>query len=105
MQFEGLLQNFLNEAGCSAEEFVGAAKQADGMNEIYLRIFLAHVSHTTADSMRETAYAIQCIVIANMCTRSGLQTEYELFVELMSHEASKQKEWSDGMAKLKIHDT
>ncbi|KAL1511653.1 hypothetical protein AB1Y20_005038 [Prymnesium parvum] len=56
-EFEGLLQKFLVEAGCTEEEFVEAAQGASGMNEIYLRIFLA-------------------------------QTEYELFVEMMSQASS-----------------
>ena len=42
--FEGFLEKFLDEAGCTAEEFVTAAQGASGMNEIYLQIFLAQVA-------------------------------------------------------------
>ena len=40
-QFDGLLQSFLEKAGCTAEEFLAAAATADGMNDVYMRIFLA----------------------------------------------------------------
>ena len=39
-QFDGLLQQFLDEEGCSAEEFLAAAEGASGMNDIYMKIFL-----------------------------------------------------------------
>ena len=70
-QFEALLENFLQEAQCTPEEFVNAAQGASGMNDIYLQIFLA-------------------------------QSEYEMFVELMSDEARKQKAWTAGMANLTV---
>ena len=41
-QFDELLQQFLAEAGCSADEFLAAAKDAEGMQEIYVQLFLAH---------------------------------------------------------------
>ena len=72
-QFEALLENFLEEAQCTPEEFVSAAQGASGMNDIYLQIFLA-------------------------------QSEYEMFVELMSDEARKQKAWTAGMANLAVSD-
>lgn len=55
-QFDTLLQQFLNENGCSSEEFLAASKNAEGMEEIYVQLFLAHA-------------------------------EYEMFIELLSHEA------------------
>jgi len=39
-KFDALLQEFLTEAGVSAEEFLAAAKTASGMNDIILKIFL-----------------------------------------------------------------
>eukprot|EP00964_Phaeocystis_antarctica_P109545 scaffold73987_cov70-Phaeocystis_antarctica.AAC.4 len=39
-KFDALLQEFLTEAGVSAEEFLTAAKSASGMNDIILKIFL-----------------------------------------------------------------
>ena len=35
--FEGFLEKFLCEAGCTADEFGAAAQGASGMNEIYLQ--------------------------------------------------------------------
>ena len=37
-QFDVLLQEFLDEAGCSAEEFLSAADGAEGMNDMYLKV-------------------------------------------------------------------
>uniref|UniRef100_A0A7S3AGP2 BART domain-containing protein n=1 Tax=Haptolina ericina TaxID=156174 RepID=A0A7S3AGP2_9EUKA len=59
--FEGFLEKFLCEAGCTADEFGAAAQGASGMNEIYLQIFLA-------------------------------QSEYTMFVELLTMEAQKQRD-------------
>jgi hypothetical protein len=63
-QFEALLQTFLDEAGCSGEEFLEAAKSAAGMEEVYVQLFLAH-------------------------------SEYEMFIELLSHEAVRQAAGED----------
>jgi hypothetical protein len=41
-QFEALLQHFLDEAGCSQTEFLEEAQRAEGMNEVYVQLFLAH---------------------------------------------------------------
>lgn len=41
-QFDELLQEFLDEAQCTAEEFLAAADGAEGMNNMYLKLFLAH---------------------------------------------------------------
>lgn len=41
-QFEILLQEFLDEAACSMEEFLRAAESADGMEDFYIKLFLAH---------------------------------------------------------------
>lgn len=41
-QFEALLQGFLDEAGCTAEEFFAEAKRAEGMSEFAVSLFLAH---------------------------------------------------------------
>jgi hypothetical protein len=41
-QFDELLQEFLDEAQCTAEEFLAAAHGAEGMNNMYLKLFLAH---------------------------------------------------------------
>jgi hypothetical protein len=46
-KFEGLLEQFLVEAGVSAEEFLTAAKSASGMNDIILKIFLASSEYET----------------------------------------------------------
>ena len=43
--FEGLLQSFVDEAGTTVEGFLKAAEGAEGMNEIYLQIFLAHADY------------------------------------------------------------
>jgi hypothetical protein len=59
-QFDVLLQQFLTETGCTAHEFMAAASGAEGMNEMYLQLFLAH-------------------------------SDYQVFVELMSEEAQKQR--------------
>ena len=58
-RFEALLQQFLQEAQCTQEEFLEEAQHAEGMNEIYVQLFLSH-------------------------------SEYEMFVELISHEATRQ---------------
>lgn len=39
-KFDALLQEFLTEAGASADDFLTAAKSASGMNDIILKIFL-----------------------------------------------------------------
>eukprot|EP00933_Yihiella_yeosuensis_P021188 TRINITY_DN16830_c2_g1_i1.p1 TRINITY_DN16830_c2_g1~~TRINITY_DN16830_c2_g1_i1.p1 ORF type:complete len:198 (-),score=47.33 TRINITY_DN16830_c2_g1_i1:183-776(-) len=41
-QFEALLQTFVEGLGISVEDFLAAAKNAEGMNEAYIQIFLAH---------------------------------------------------------------
>ena len=63
-RFDALLQTFLVEASCTAEEFLEAAKEAQGMQEIYVQLFLAH-------------------------------SEYEMFIELLSHEAVRQAAGED----------
>ena len=44
-RFEALLQQFRDEAGCSAFEFVAAAKDASGMAETYTKWFLSLSSY------------------------------------------------------------
>ena len=44
--FDALLQEFLAEAGFSNDEFVQAADAAEGMNGLYLQLFLAHVDYS-----------------------------------------------------------
>jgi hypothetical protein len=39
-KFDALLQEFLTEAGASADDFLTAARSASGMNDIILKIFL-----------------------------------------------------------------
>ena len=41
-QFDALLQQFLDDAGCTAHDFLSAAEKAEGMNEMYFQLFLAH---------------------------------------------------------------
>ena len=41
-QFETLLVAFLEEAGCSQEQFLAAANAAEGMDGMYIGLFLAH---------------------------------------------------------------
>ena len=41
-QFEVLLDGFLGEAACSMGEFLAAAKAASGVDDIYVKIFIAH---------------------------------------------------------------
>ena len=43
--FEALLQQFLDSAGCSAEEFLAAAKDASGIAEMYTKWFLSLSSY------------------------------------------------------------
>ena len=43
--FEALLQEFLDSAGCSAEEFLAAAKDASGIAEMYTKWFLSLSSY------------------------------------------------------------
>ena len=45
-QFESLLKEFLEEAGCSIDQFLAAAKDAEGLNEIYVQLFLAHSEYS-----------------------------------------------------------
>ena len=45
-QFESLLKDFLDEAGCTVEQFLAAAKDAEGLNEIYVQLFLAHSEYS-----------------------------------------------------------
>ena len=45
--FEALLQQFLDQEGISAEEFVSAAQAASGMNDIILQIFLSSSDYDT----------------------------------------------------------
>ena len=45
-QFEALLQSFLGEAGCTGDEFLAAANAAEGMDQIYVKLFLAHSEYT-----------------------------------------------------------
>jgi len=59
-QFDTLLNEFMHEVGCDRDQFLSAAAGAGGMNDMYLKLFLAH-------------------------------SEYELFIEQMSHENLKQK--------------
>ena len=45
-QFDGLLQSFLDEAGCSTDAFLEAANSAEGMEEVYVKLFLAHSEYS-----------------------------------------------------------
>ena len=44
--FDTLLQQFLDEAGATAEELLQAAEHAEGMNEMYFQLFLAHADYS-----------------------------------------------------------
>ena len=44
-RFEGLLSEFVQKAGCTTEEFLAEAAKAEGMNEIYVKLFLAHAEY------------------------------------------------------------
>ena len=44
-QFDKLLEQFLEEAACTVDQFMEAAKEAEGMNEMYLQLFLAHSNY------------------------------------------------------------
>jgi hypothetical protein len=41
-KFDTLLQQFLEENGCTADDFLSCAAGAEGMNEMYLKLFLSH---------------------------------------------------------------
>ena len=45
-QFEVLLDEFVAEAGCTTDEFLAAAQEAEGINEFYVKIFLSHAEYS-----------------------------------------------------------
>lgn len=45
-QMQGLLEQFLQEANCTQEAFLEEASRAEGMNEIYVQLFLAHSEYS-----------------------------------------------------------
>ena len=45
--FDARLSDFLSQAGATQEEFLLAAKEAGGLHEAYLQIFLAHAEYET----------------------------------------------------------
>ena len=58
-QFDVLLQEFLDESGCAAEDFLAAADKAEGMNDMYLKLFLAHSEYELFIEQISQEYAKQ----------------------------------------------
>ena len=55
-QFEVLLESFLQEANCTADEFFAEAQKAEGMTEIMVQLFLAHSEYEMfVEQMSEAA--------------------------------------------------
>ena len=65
-QFEALLQSFVDEAGTTVSGFMQAAESAEGMNEIYLQIFLAHADYQMFVELMQAEFEKQQVAAEDM---------------------------------------
>ena len=57
------MSQFLAEARCSPQEFMAAAQSAEGMNDMYLKLFLAH-SETELEFIVTIAFKVKSLSLA-----------------------------------------